>query len=469
VLLLVARLLAWTHLGAAAEDAYITFRFAANLIAGHGLTYNPGERVMGFSSPLWTLWVALGQTLVRDPVLWSRIWSLVAELVTLLAMTTLLTRYASRAAAWCFGFFFAAWPFFSVVAVSGMESSAMLALIAIAALGVDRGGSWTGIALGALALIRPEGLVSAAVLAIGARPRDRVIAGAIAAAGIGALWAYYGTPIPQSMAAKSVLYGTPGPWTGRFWWDWLLPFAFGRWPLLGELNMLVPLAVVWFAALTPGSMALWRARDGGRALVLATAAALAVWLGYALLGVAYFYWYLEVPLAGLALVGAVGLPRLTRSRALYVACVLSVLGAWTIARILYIGRANAEASRFGSVAEYLTTRTKPGETILLEPIGIIGYSIGDARIVDEVGLVSPQVTRRRLEGPGWYTDVVAREKPEWLVVRRSMLAGGEAYAGRGAPFRAPAERDSLLARYPADGPDAQFGGNDGLVVLHRAR
>jgi len=467
LLLLIARALAWSNLPVAAEDAYITFRFAANFAAGHGLTYNPGERVMGFSSPLWTVWVALGQLLIRDPVPWARTWSVAADVMTLLVMTTLLARHASRAAAWCFAFFFAAWPFFAVVAVSGMESSAMLALIALGALGLERRAAWTGVALGALALIRPEGLVCAAVLALGARPRDRAIGAAIAAAGIGALWAYYGTPIPQSMAAKSVLYGTPGPWTARFWWEWLFPFAMGRWPQVGEFNMLVPLTVVWFAALVPGSTALWRART--TPLALAAAAAVAVWLGYALLGVAYFYWYAEVPLAGLALVASVGLPLLTRSRVLYLACALSILGSWTIARILYIGRANVEAAQFSRVSDYLAAHTRAGDTILLEPIGMIGYRVGDARIVDEVGLVSPAVARRRMEGPGWYTDVVAREHPEWLVVRRRVLEEGEAWAGRGAPFRAPAERDSLLARYAVEESTGRQAGPEDLLVLRRAR
>jgi hypothetical protein len=49
------------------------------------------------------------------------------------------------AAAWCFAGFFALWPYFSAVTVSGMESPLMLALIALgaalaarAARGADR-------------------------------------------------------------------------------------------------------------------------------------------------------------------------------------------------------------------------------------------------------------------------------------------------------------------------------------------
>ena len=37
------------------EDAYITFRAIENLFAGHGLVFNPGDRVEVFTHPLWML------------------------------------------------------------------------------------------------------------------------------------------------------------------------------------------------------------------------------------------------------------------------------------------------------------------------------------------------------------------------------------------------------------------------------
>jgi arabinofuranosyltransferase len=36
------------------DDAFISFRYAANLSAGNGMVFNPGERVEGMSNPLWT-------------------------------------------------------------------------------------------------------------------------------------------------------------------------------------------------------------------------------------------------------------------------------------------------------------------------------------------------------------------------------------------------------------------------------
>lgn len=47
------------------DDAFITFRHAANCLAGHGPVFNPGERVQGFTHPLWFL-VLLAGGLVLD-------------------------------------------------------------------------------------------------------------------------------------------------------------------------------------------------------------------------------------------------------------------------------------------------------------------------------------------------------------------------------------------------------------------
>lgn len=50
----------WMAIGRAAcyDDAYISFRYAENLIAGEGLVYNSGERVEGYSNFLWTVLLA---------------------------------------------------------------------------------------------------------------------------------------------------------------------------------------------------------------------------------------------------------------------------------------------------------------------------------------------------------------------------------------------------------------------------
>ncbi len=464
IALVIARVLVAWKIPRGAEDAFITYRYARNLATGLGLTYNAGERVMGFSSPLWTLWNALGYALFHDPLAWSRGTAIVADLVTLAITTTLLGRHASRLAAWCFACFFAVWPFFPAVSQSGLEMSLVLALLALGAALASRRSAWTGPALAALALSRPEGVAAAAVLAFGARRRDVLVAVALVAAGLGALFAYYGSPIPQSLIAKSAVYGTPGPWAGRGWWEWLLPFPLGRWPDLPDTVMMVPLMALFAPAVVVGAVALWHDRHS--ALARLAAAALVVWLGYAVLGVTFFSWYLAVPLFGFVLLAAVGLPRITRHRAVYASLALLVVGMWTMARFLYSGRAEQDARTFDGVAAFLRSNARPGDTVFLEPIGMIGWS-APVRVVDEVGLVSPRVAARRRDGPGWYTDIVAAEHPEWLVMRYGMVRTGEAFAGAGAPFRSAAERDSVLARYQAVAQGEQNMSDQSLLVWRR--
>lgn len=45
------------------DDAYISFRYAENAVAGHGLVFNPGEPVEGYTSFLWVVLLAAGHAL----------------------------------------------------------------------------------------------------------------------------------------------------------------------------------------------------------------------------------------------------------------------------------------------------------------------------------------------------------------------------------------------------------------------
>lgn len=59
----------WNFLG---DDAFISFRYARHLVEGHGLTWNPGERVEGYTNFLWVLLLAGGMRLGIDPETFSR-------------------------------------------------------------------------------------------------------------------------------------------------------------------------------------------------------------------------------------------------------------------------------------------------------------------------------------------------------------------------------------------------------------
>jgi hypothetical protein len=245
-----------------------------------------------------------------------------------------------------------------------------------------------------------------------------------------------------------------------------MPVQLGRRLRVSDVALLSLLTLALGPAFVLGLRAMWRARQ--RALLLGAGAALVVWAGYVLVGAGYFWWYLGVPLGGIALVSAAGFPQLARGRALYVSAALTIAGTWPPAYQLYVGRWSQERASFGNAASFLKEHARPGDKVFLEPIGMIGYS-APIRVIDEVGLVSPRVAERRKAGPGWYADVAAQERPEWLVVRYGTMRTGEAFAGAGAPFRSASERDSTLAAYQIQARTEEQIGDQTLMILRRLR
>lgn len=68
------------------DEAYITLRTVEHALSGHGLRFNPTERVQGFIHPLWMAWLGLPYTLTREPWLTTMV---VSGLTTLFACNVL--------------------------------------------------------------------------------------------------------------------------------------------------------------------------------------------------------------------------------------------------------------------------------------------------------------------------------------------------------------------------------------------
>ena len=54
------------------DDMFIYLRYAENAANGHGLVYNVGEAVEGYSGPLWMLWLTLGEYAGVGGVSWTK-------------------------------------------------------------------------------------------------------------------------------------------------------------------------------------------------------------------------------------------------------------------------------------------------------------------------------------------------------------------------------------------------------------
>lgn len=206
------------------DDAFISFRYARNLVEGFGLRWNPGEApVEGYSNFLWVLLLAAAQALGFEPLPAARLLGLAASLGGLGAigwLTWLATRcrFSALAAALMLGVS----QDWIVSAVLGLETCLYVLLVALALAlvlrAIDRPSTGRAVGAGLLcaacALTRPDG-AAVFVAAVGwaafaarkALPRRAALAFLAAfAAVLGPFLvfrlAYFGDLVPNAVRAK---------------------------------------------------------------------------------------------------------------------------------------------------------------------------------------------------------------------------------------------------------------------------
>jgi arabinofuranosyltransferase len=240
------------------DDAYIQFRYAANLAAGNGMVFNAGERIEGASGGVWIGALALGPLLGADPGVSGRLLSLALTVAATLAAGVAIGRVAGPRAGAAAALLWASVPTTAMYAASGLETSAyalVLWLAVLAAVGPPLRLPW--LAGVGLAVVRPDGVVlgAAATPWIGrlGRPARSVLLGTLAGAAAMALArvAYFGAPLPRPVTVKG-FSAAAGPGMGL---SYLGHAVLEWWPLLLALPML---AVRWrtlLPAVTP--VAVW--------------------------------------------------------------------------------------------------------------------------------------------------------------------------------------------------------------------
>lgn len=203
------------------DDAFISFRYAHNLVAGHGLVFNPGERVEGYTNLLYVLLMvpaarlASPDRLLPIAIALNLIFAAIAVL-QLFAFTRerqggLEAGLAALALALC--------PSLWVAVASGLETPLVLALqvaiwVTVERAAEDREGKSRLALLAVLAvlscLVRADGFIAPALaavyLAVRGRLRGALLVGGATLATFAALVAwrlsYYGFPLPNTYYAK---------------------------------------------------------------------------------------------------------------------------------------------------------------------------------------------------------------------------------------------------------------------------
>ncbi len=408
------------------EDQLIVLRYARNLAEGNGLVYNVGERVMGFTTPLFTLLSSVFVVLGGDQAAaWQNGFGLLCMLGTAALAARLLVRLGAGAAA---PLAVALVTFNPAVAYNylymGMEIH-LFALLFLLALDLHLSDRATAAAIvsALLFLTRPEGALLAAML-IGhgwLRHRKPPVRQSLAALAVALAWllfafAYYGDVLPKTLGAKQG-ESIVSPWryldlvrevyveAGR---SLLAAYS----PSLAQ-TIVGPLLLV--ALLVVGATALLRRRAALWPLIAFPLGAL---FGYAsigsLPGYTWHYYTLNILGAFLLALGVhaslVGTGRLCRQAAELLppnlrigpqrplaavllttipmlALTLPVLRN-TSQQIEHRVEPTARQQRLEDMGRWLAERYEPSTSVLVREIGHVGWASG-LRIVDRGGLVTP--------------------------------------------------------------------------------
>jgi hypothetical protein len=199
------------------DDAFITFRYAANLAEGRGLVFNEGERVLGTTSPGYAILLA-GIGAVAG---WEAI-PAAARVINFIALIIMAGAF-SRAAWKLTGAMLIVALVFAIsmlgtetllASVAGMESIVFMAITALGLLAVIEKRWWLAVGLiSMLPLFRPEAVFVMGMMGITLLLHYRelglrkVILLSLVMALPGVIWAifsqvYYGSVLPHSIIAK---------------------------------------------------------------------------------------------------------------------------------------------------------------------------------------------------------------------------------------------------------------------------
>ncbi len=447
------------------DDAYITFRYARNLLSGEGLVFNPGERVLGTTTPLYTFllaglglfaggasapfpWLALGVNAIAD--------GFSAILLVLIGR-----QLGSRLAGWGAALAWAIAPFSVTFAIGGMETSVYIFLLLSTFWAYcDKRYSLAAFSAMLSLLTRPDALILILPLAI-----DRVILNPMRGGQRLSMkevslflvplslwlvfaWSYFGNPLPQSLSAKNEAY-LLAPLSAfiRLLQHYATPF-------MGQLSFGLPwirigLVLFPFLALVGTQAAL---RKNAASLPFA----IFPWFYFAAFAIAnplIFRWYLSPPLPFYFLFILLGIERLlqdfftwlTEQRPIPVWLTGAATGFFVLLAPGILLLADWEASPshgpqrpapeiawlelellYQQAAVELKAEivgNQGAATLAAGDVGALGY-FSNAHILDLVGLNSPQTLNYYPLAEEAYTEfiyavptqLVLDEQPDFIVI-----------------------------------------------------
>ena len=432
-------------LGLRFEDALIVLRYARNLVAGDGFVFNPGERVLGVTTPLHTLlstlWIQAGPELA--PALQN-----LAGVACLIAEGWLVLLLARRLGYPLAGFLAALLTLsnfnFNYLYL-GMEAHLFAALVLLAfLLHLDGRETATGVVLGLAFLTRYDAALAAALIGTGLLAERKRFPVRLTAAffAVAAPWLvfaqlYFGSILPNPLAAKKSYYAVS---------DYLsYVFFYYKEAFKKIVGLYLPveffkagLSYLFLVPMLAAAVRLTRTDKRRLVLVIYPFLHLAV---YTMIGAsAWFSWHYYVlnPFGYLlAVVGTAEILRrltapLVRRRA--VPTVATVLVALPL--LVHLARGVSRPYELDPATRQLYEiggwlREHYGEeTSLLQPaIGVLGWTTG-FRMIDHAGLVTPGLYFFDDQNRTPIAEVIERHAPDLILLSHRSLDHEEVLAWR---------------------------------------
>jgi hypothetical protein len=441
-----------------ADDAYITFRYARNIASGLGFVYNAGEKVLGTTTPLYTL-ILVPFAWIRIPLDSAAVFLAIgADLLTCFLVYRLIARRFDRPTALLGAFIYATLYPAAAGCGYGMETQIFHLLVLGTIEYADAGRRNVAAALvGGAAITRPEGYLAGAILGIALliewRERNRdisyrrrtgfpwqppVVFLLVIAPWIIFATAYFGTPVPNSVLAKA-----QQPDVGL-----------GEWARFFLLRN--PLVILLWVMSAIGTLSAYARRSFAALVVAAWAALYVLFFAFArppFMGV----WYFPPVAFALAILSGIGVVEILRRfvgrperAALIAGLAWAALSAYAIPHSIATVRWSKVIADhvYRPMSEWVGKTTAPGDLIDTCDIGYVGF-LTNRKILDHSALVSPEVMKFYRERSGDRNRDVAlvMEKLPEVVIIQMIEDTYRRFTENGL-----LEAYTLAARFPVEGP-----------------
>jgi hypothetical protein len=386
------------------DDAYISFRYAANYLSGHGLVFNYGEHVEGFTNFLWVMLLALFKGVFGvDFLTFSRITGMISGAGLFFLIYILLRHrfekvpyviHISLAIMLLCNLSIAYWS------IASLETSAFAFMVFASIVAEFRRPQLTPAFLIISTLLRPEGVIVFGIILINRIITERKMP-----------WMYmliYIVPLVPFAVFKLVYYGSlfPNSYYAKSGVD--LEYIQSGLEYLWHFTLTVGIYGIIFLIPILAIKRLWN-KYSLLYLYVFLYTIYIVWVGGDVLHVYRFFVPVVPVLYFLFVMSMIELSssvKYNRSHT-YIAILVGVI-AFSIGSILLsynyiITTRNAEKvlmSKMYLVSSTLKKHTKSNFSLATSTIGLIGYQLLGHRVIDMLGLTDSCIARNpeRVEG-----------------------------------------------------------------------